>query len=98
MAVHELHARRMIDRFVDRGHGTAIQVLLGDLGDAGGGAVAKMRHLLADHVDRRERERRRRQRDIDRRRVATRQRDRRVYEAVADRGRVHADGAGRDNG
>jgi len=98
LAVHELHARRMIDGFVDRVHGTTIQVLFGDLSNAGGRAVAKMRHLVADHVDRWQGERRRQQPDIERRRVATRERDCRVHEVVADRRRVHVHGAGRDHG
>ncbi len=94
LAIHELHAGDVIDRFIDRRHGAAAQLSLADLRDGGGGPVAEVRNAVADDVDGRECERLGPQREVERRRVAARQGDRRVHERMSDRGGVDAHGAG----
>ena len=88
LAVHELNAGHMIDCFIHRVHRAAIEIPFADLRDAGGGALAKMRQLLDDRGNGRQRERRESELEVDTRRIRG-YRDDGIEARVPDR--IHTD-------
>ena len=73
LPVDHLDAGDMFERFIDRVQGTPIDILSGDVRNAGGGPFAEVRDAATDHVHGRQRERLGGKREVHHRRIAARQ-------------------------